>query len=300
MLVDVPLLHLDRPFTYRVPPSLAGQVHLGTRVKVPFGRRQRVDGWVVGRTSELPPDTRDLLRVVSPIPAFGPPELALFRWVADRYAAAVIDTLRLAIPPRVAAVEKSLSDRPDDPPDQPPPGAPGSPPPVLGAPVREGNPGPVTVAPAVHNPPQPLVPPVPAPAPAAPAIPDPRPSLPGPRPSLAATDPLAAMVRGGRTAAVYWRPLPGEDRGARVIAVIEAALERGRGAIVVTPEVAAGSAVGDAVRKAFPDAADLASDLSDRRRYRAWAELRRGRRLVLRRLSVSSHRRRRVPSRTRS
>jgi len=98
---------------------------------------------------------------------------------------------------------------------------------------------------------------------------------------VAVADPLAAMVRGGRTAAVYWRPLPGEDRGARAIAVIEAALERGRGAIVVTPEVAAGSAVGDAVRKAFPDAADLASDLSDRRRYRAWAELRQGRRMVV-------------------
>ena len=108
MLVDVPLLHLDRPFTYRVPPALAGQVHLGTRVKVPFGGRRRVDGWVVGRAPDLPPDARDLLRVVSPIPSFGPPELALFRWVADRYAAAVIDTLRLAIPPRVAAVEKSL------------------------------------------------------------------------------------------------------------------------------------------------------------------------------------------------
>jgi primosomal protein N' (replication factor Y) len=66
-----------------------------------------------------------------------------------------------------------------------------------------------------------------------------------------------------------------------VIALIEATLERGRGAIVVTPEVAAGSAVGDAVRKAFPDAADLASDLSDRRRYRAWAELRQGRRMVV-------------------
>jgi primosomal protein N' (replication factor Y) len=80
---------------------------------------------------------------------------------------------------------------------------------------------------------------------------------------------------------VYWRPLPGEDRGARITALIEGVLERGRGAIVVTPEVAAGSAVGDAVRKAFPDAADLASDLSDRRRYRAWAELRRGRRVVV-------------------
>ncbi|MDP9209219.1 MAG: hypothetical protein M3O65_12145, partial [Actinomycetota bacterium] len=235
MLVDVPLLHLDRPFTYRVPPALAGQVHLGTRVKVPFGGRRRVDGWVVGRAPDLPPDARDLLRVVSPVPSFGPPELALFRWVADRYAAAVIDTLRLAIPPRVAAVEKSLE------------GVWTAESPSSG----EASPLPRRADPAVHSPSQP------------------------------APEPLAAMVRGGLAGAVYWRPLPGEDRGARVIALIEAALARGRGAIVVTPEVAAGSAVGDAVRKAFPDAADLASDLSDRRRFRAWAELRQGRRMVV-------------------
>ena len=92
VLVDVPLFHLDRPFTYRVPEALAGQVHLGSRVKVPFGGRRRVDGWVVGRATELPPDTRDLLRVVSPISSFGPAELDLFRWVATRYAGAVTDT----------------------------------------------------------------------------------------------------------------------------------------------------------------------------------------------------------------
>jgi primosomal protein N' (replication factor Y) len=267
VLVDVPLLHLDRPFTYRVPPALAGQVHLGTRVKVPFGGRRRVDGWVVGRTPDLPPDARDLLRVVSPIPSFGPSELALLRWVADRYAAAVIDTLRLAIPPRVAAVEKSLETPPPDPagPTDPPglPGAlePGEPAP--GPPVGERSPSPRAGDPAVHS----LAP---AHSPASTGD-----------PSLAAPDPLVAMAGAGRAGAVYWRPLPGEDRGARVIALIEATLERGRGAIVVTPEVAAGSAVGDAVRKAFPDAADLASDLSDRRRYRAWAELRQGRRMVV-------------------
>jgi primosomal protein N' (replication factor Y) len=233
VLVDVPLLHLDRPFTYRVPPALAGQVHLGTRVKVPFGGRRRVDGWVVGRTPDLPPDARDLLRVVSPIPSFGPPELTLLRWVADRYAAAVIDTLRLAIPPRVAAVEKSIE-----------------PTPVPGPPVGERSRPRGGEDPVVHSPP-------------------------------GSSDPLAGMVGAGRAGAVYWRPLPEEDRGARVVALIEATLERGRGAIVVTPEVAAGSAVGDAVRKAFPDAADLASDLSDRRRYRAWAELRQGRRRVV-------------------
>jgi primosomal protein N' (replication factor Y) len=65
-----------------------------------------------------------------------------------------------------------------------------------------------------------------------------------------------------------------------VIALIEATLARGRGAIVVTPEVAAGSAVADAVRKHFPDAADLSSELSERRRYRAWVELRMGGRQV--------------------
>ena len=259
VLVDVPLFHLDRPFTYRVPEALAGQVHLGSRVRVPFGGRRRVDGWVVGRAADLPADARDLLRVVSPIPSFGPPELDLLRWVADRYAATVTDTLRLAIPPRVAAVEASVEAgapplEPGDPGD---PGVPDPQPPEAGAPAREGSRRPGGVRGTVHSPSPPLA------------------------GSSPATDPLAALVAGGRAGAVYWRPLPGEDRGARVIALVEAALERGRGAIVVTPEVAAGSAVGDAVRKAFPDAADLASDLSDRRRYRAWAELRRGRRLVV-------------------
>jgi primosomal protein N' (replication factor Y) (superfamily II helicase) len=285
VLVDVPLLHLDRPFTYRVPPALAGQVHLGTRVKVPFGGRRRVDGWVVGRTPDLPPDARDLLRVVSPIPSFGPPELTLLRWVADRYAAAVIDTLRLAIPPRVAAVEKSIEPTPDAPgPTPDPPGA------ALNQPGAALNqPGAALSQPGAlpNQPGSALNPPWDAPnqpgsAPCPPVGERSRRrggedavvhSLP--------SDPLVGMAGAGRAGAVYWRPLPGEDRGARVIALIEATLERGRGAIVVTPEVAAGSAVGDAVRKAFPDAADLASDLSDRRRYRAWAELRQGRRMVV-------------------
>ena len=226
VLVDVPLFHLDRPFTYRVPEALQGAVHLGSRVKVPFGGRRRVDGWVVGRADELPTDARDLLRVVSPLPAFGPGELELLRWIADRYAGTVVDALRLAVPPRVAAVDAAVTGE-------------ASGPQADGRGRRE------------------------------------------PRPAGAGRDPLVDLVAAGRGGAVYWRPLPGEDRGARVAALVEAALAAGRGAIVVTPEVAAGSAVGDAVRKAFPDAADLASDLSDRRRYRAWAELRHGRRLVV-------------------
>jgi primosomal protein N' (replication factor Y) (superfamily II helicase) len=238
VLVDVPLFHLDRPFTYRVPEALRDAVHLGSRVKVPFGGRRRVDGWVVGRADELPTDARDLLRVVSPLPAFGPGELELLRWVADRYAGTVVDALRLAVPPRVAAVDTAVD--------------------ATGGEL----PGPAAG---------------PAPGPAA----DRGQGLREPAPAGTGRDPLVDLAAAGRGGAVYWRPLPGQDRGARVTALVEAALAEGRGVIVVTPEVAAGSAVGDAVRKAFPDAADLASDLSDRRRYRAWAELRRGRRLVV-------------------
>jgi primosomal protein N' (replication factor Y) (superfamily II helicase) len=237
VLVDVPLFHLDRPFTYRVPEALRDAVHLGSRVKVPFGGRRRVDGWVVGRADELPADARDLLKVVSPLPAFGPGELELLRWVADRYAGTVADALRLAVPPRVAAVDAAVAADAVEP-----------------APGGGRRAGPARAAAG-------------EPSPAGPAA--------------GGGDPLVDLVAGGHGGAVYWRPLPGEDRGARVTALVEAALAAGRGAIVVTPEVAAGSAVGDAVRKAFPDAADLASDLSDRRRYRAWAELRRGRRLVV-------------------
>jgi len=229
VVVDVPLFHLDRAFTYRVPERLRGSVWLGSRVKVPFGSRRRVDGWVVGWTDELPEDARDLERVVSPVPAFDAEGLALLRWVADRYAGTLSDVLRLAVPPRVAAVER----------DTDPGGAPAT---------AEAEPGGTSAAEA-------------------------------PAPS-GAPDRLVEMVGRGWAGAAYWRPLPGEDRSARVIALIEAALARGGGAIVVTPEVAAGSAVADAVRKHFPDAADLSSDLSERRRYRAWVDLRLGRRQV--------------------
>jgi primosomal protein N' (replication factor Y) (superfamily II helicase) len=208
VVVDVPLFHLDHPFTYRVPAG-AGPLALGTRVKVPFGGRRRVGGWVVGEATELPADAREVLRVVSDVPAFGPAELALARWVADRWAGSLADTLRLALPPRVAAIEQAAGD----------------------------------------------------PAPAAPRQ----------RPDLPAA--FAELADGGGVA--WWRPLPGDDRGELIADLVEAVVARGLGAIVIAPEVAAGSPVADAVRKRFPDAADLAG-ASDRRRYRFWLELARG------------------------
>ena len=45
VLVDVPLAHLDRPFDYRVPATMADEAVPGARVKVRFAG-QDVDGFV--------------------------------------------------------------------------------------------------------------------------------------------------------------------------------------------------------------------------------------------------------------
>jgi len=280
VVVDVPLFHLDRAFTYRVPERLRGSVWLGTRVKVPFGSRRRVDGWVVGWTDELPEDARDLERVVSPVPAFDTDGLALLRWVADRYAGTLSDVLRLAVPPRVAAVERDADVGGAAPVD--PVAAEAAPATTTTAGPAEAGPAATSAGPAVDEAASGGGEARPA------ATTEGAPGVAGGGPRAIATglgttgepDRLVEMVGRGWAGAAYWRPLPGEDRSARVIALIEAALARGRGAIVVTPEVAAGSAVADAVRKHFPDAADLSSDVPERRRYRAWVDLRLGRRQV--------------------
>src|SRR5688500_17515743 len=50
VLVDLPLAHLDRPFDYLVPDTMADTVAPGARVKVRFAG-QDVDGFVVGRAA---------------------------------------------------------------------------------------------------------------------------------------------------------------------------------------------------------------------------------------------------------
>ena len=50
VLVDVPLAHLDRPFDYAVPATMAENIAPGVRVKVRFAG-QDVDGYVVARAA---------------------------------------------------------------------------------------------------------------------------------------------------------------------------------------------------------------------------------------------------------
>ncbi len=100
--IDRPLLSLDRPFTYDLPADLGAGV--GSLVQVPFhGRATR--GWVLGPTDDLPTRMLAVKKVVSPVRFFDERQLALFRWVSDRYVAPLAAVIARAVPPRVASEE---------------------------------------------------------------------------------------------------------------------------------------------------------------------------------------------------
>ncbi|MCO6005758.1 primosomal protein N' [Actinoallomurus purpureus] len=104
--VDVSLPHLDRPFDYLVPSDLDEKAVPGCRVRVRFAG-QLVDGFLLERVEDSEHDGRlsFLERVISPEPVLTPEIAALAREVADRYAGTLADVLRLAVPPRHARVE---------------------------------------------------------------------------------------------------------------------------------------------------------------------------------------------------
>jgi primosomal protein N' (replication factor Y) (superfamily II helicase) len=85
---------------------------------------------------------------------------------------------------------------------------------------------------------------------------------------------LLAAARSG-AGAFLWRPLPGEDLGARLAELTQVTLAGGRDVLVVVPDPA--SPVADAVVRAAGDlAVDLRGGPSPRRHYRGWLEARCG------------------------
>jgi primosomal protein N' (replication factor Y) len=114
--VDIPLAHLDRPFDYLVSAAQSDSVVPGCRVRVRFAG-QLVDGFCLERLAQSEHEGRlsPLASVVSPEPVLTPDVLRLARAVADRYVGTLADVLRLAIPPRHAAVEREPTATDDSP-----------------------------------------------------------------------------------------------------------------------------------------------------------------------------------------
>jgi primosomal protein N' (replication factor Y) len=101
---------LRGPFDYRLPEAMA-DLEVGSVVKVPFGRR-RVLGVVVGLAdaSSLPPER--LAEPVEALEAGAPPKLVrLGLWIAEEYCSTPSRGLQLVLPPGTGAAGQRVRSR---------------------------------------------------------------------------------------------------------------------------------------------------------------------------------------------
>ncbi|EGL82608.1 primosomal protein N' [Caldalkalibacillus thermarum TA2.A1] len=86
VIVDVPVLGADKPYDYRIPPDLSGQVQPGSRVAVPFGPR-KVQGYVInikGKETHQG-QLKHIEAVLDDQPPLTEELLALSEWMSEKY-----------------------------------------------------------------------------------------------------------------------------------------------------------------------------------------------------------------------
>jgi primosomal protein N' (replication factor Y) len=93
---------LRGPFDYRLPESLRADVEIGSMLVVPFGRRQ-VLGVVVGLADSSEVAERKLLAPLRALDLGVPADLvALAEWIATEYCSTISRSLSLVLPPGAA------------------------------------------------------------------------------------------------------------------------------------------------------------------------------------------------------
>ncbi len=102
---------LRKEFDYLIPPELADQVQVGTRVKVPFGARQVIG--VVTALAEQSTHTnlRSVIKTVGAPALITPKVLDLARWIAGYYCCPVETALKSVLPETVRREEEGWQKR---------------------------------------------------------------------------------------------------------------------------------------------------------------------------------------------
>lgn len=101
VVVDVPTMQTNQPYTYKIPQHLEHQIELGMRVIVPFGNGHReLQGFVVGLDEELDyqGELKDIKALMDLQPAMNDELLQLSKWLADDTYAFWITSIYTMLP----------------------------------------------------------------------------------------------------------------------------------------------------------------------------------------------------------
>ena len=89
---------IDREFDYRIPPELEAEIRIGTPVVVPFGRSE-AHGYVVGLADRSArADLKSIRQAAGRKALIGERVLELARWMAEYYAAPIEACVRTVLP----------------------------------------------------------------------------------------------------------------------------------------------------------------------------------------------------------
>ena len=102
---------LRKEFDYLIPPGLAGQIEVGSRVQVPFGPR-KILGCVTALAEESAhTNLKPILKVIGAQTLVTPKVLKLARWIADYYCCAPEIALKSVLPEAVRKEEAGWRER---------------------------------------------------------------------------------------------------------------------------------------------------------------------------------------------
>ncbi|AYW46270.1 primosomal protein N' [Tetragenococcus koreensis] len=101
VIVDVPTMQTDQPFTYIVPEELSDVIEVGMRVEVPFGEGNRhIQGFVtvLKQTSTYPEKLKPIIRMLDLSPVLNQELLALADYMKETTYAFKITCLQTMLP----------------------------------------------------------------------------------------------------------------------------------------------------------------------------------------------------------
>lgn len=97
VILPLPLWSL---FTYALPTQLVGQVKVGCRVVVPFGKKKFYTA-IVQRIHDIAPqgyEVKEVMALLDGEPVLLPEQLAFWQWIADYYLCTLGDVYKAALP----------------------------------------------------------------------------------------------------------------------------------------------------------------------------------------------------------
>ena len=112
IIVDISHESVDRPFTYRIPTALAERITIGTCVRIPFGKGNKlIKGYVTALCEQADFPDEKIKEIDSVLVSQDDCEgrmMQLAAWIKEHYGSTMIQALKIVLPVKKAVkpVEK--------------------------------------------------------------------------------------------------------------------------------------------------------------------------------------------------